>query len=90
MKDYHTFWDKSPADLENNIEYNEQVPYNHINYPKTVTKNWDEVIPLENNMPQIVDRSLLNQGVATKNKKLVAIISLYNLSYSCNKRTNLF
>ncbi len=45
---------------------------------------------LGDNIPQTANRSLLDQGIATRNKKLVAIISLYVFSYSCSKQTNLF
>ena len=34
-----------------------------------VTIDEDEVMPLGDNMPQTVDRSLLDQSAATRNKK---------------------
>lgn len=45
---------------------------------------------LEDNMPQTANRSLFDQDIATRNKKLIAIISFYVLSYSCSKWINLF
>ena len=45
---------------------------------------------LKDDISQIADKSVLDQGVATTNKKLVAITSFYILSYSYNKQTNLF
>ncbi len=47
-------------------------------------------MPLGDNMPQTTDRSLLDQSITTRNKRLVAIISLYVLNYSCSKWINLF
>lgn len=45
---------------------------------------------LKDDISQIADNSVLDQDVATTNKKLVAITSFYILSYSCNKQINLF
>ncbi len=36
-------------------------------------------------MPQTVDRSLLDQDIATRNKRFVAIIFFYVLNYSRSK-----
>ncbi len=90
VEDHCALWDKTPANLENNIEYDEQAPHNHRINPKAVTIDGDEVMPLGDDMSQTADRSLLDQGVATRNIRLVAIISLCILSYSRSKRTNLF
>lgn len=53
-------WDKTPIDLENNIQYDKQVPHNHINNPKADAVDRNEVMSLKNNMLQTVDRSLLD------------------------------
>lgn len=90
MKDCCVFWGKISTNLENNIEYDKQAFHNNINNFEADIVHRDEVMPLRDNMPQIADKTLLYQGVATRNKKLVAIISFYVLSYSCNKKTNLF
>lgn len=61
VENCRTLWDKTPsADLENNIEYDEQAPYNHIKNFKTDIVDGDKVMLLKNNMPQTVDRSLLD------------------------------
>lgn len=62
-------WDKTPADLENNIEHEKQDPHNRTNNPQTDTVDGDEVMPLGDDMPRIANRPLLDQGVATRNKK---------------------
>lgn len=85
MKDCCVFQDKTPINLENNIEYDKQAFHNNINNFEADIVDRDEVMLLENNMPQIVDKTLLDQGVAIKNKKLVVIISFYVLSYFCSK-----
>ncbi len=90
MEDRRALWGKTLADLENNIEYDNQAPHNHINNPEAVTVDGDEVMSLGDDIPQTADRSLLDQGVVTRNKRLVAIIFLCVLSYSRSKRTNLF
>lgn len=41
-------------------------------------------------MPRTANKPPIEQGVATRNKNLVSIISFCLLSYSCSKRTNLF
>ncbi len=89
VENYCALWGKTFTDLENNIEYNKQALHNHINNPKAITVDGDEMMPLGDNMLQTSDRSLLDQGVATKNKRLVAIISFCVLSYSRSKQINL-
>lgn len=90
VEDRRTFWGKTLADLENNIKYDKQAPHNHINNPEADIVDGDKVMPLGNNMSQTANRSLLDQSVATRNKGLIAIISLCVLSYSCSKWTNFF
>ena len=50
----------------------------------------EELLPLQNNMPCIANKSFIKQGVARRNKKLLFIISLCFLSYSRSEQTNLF
>lgn len=90
VQNCYTLWDKTSAKLENNIQYDKLAPHNYINNPKVVIVDKDKMISLGDNMFQFADRSFLDQGVATKNKKLVTIISFCVLSYSHNKRPNLF
>lgn len=60
MEDRRIFWGKIPIDIENNIEYNQQKPYNHINNLKTIIVDRDEVMPLGNDMFQTADKSLFD------------------------------
>ncbi len=58
--------------------------------PNADPEKGGKVIPLGDNMPCIADHPIIEQGVATRNKKLVSIISLCVLSYSRSEQTNLF
>ena len=60
MEDPCALWDKTLADLENNIEYDKQALHNHINNPKVVTVNGNEVMLLGDNISQTADWSLLD------------------------------
>ncbi len=84
IRDRQVIWDKTPADLDPN---NDHEPDNDMNGSDDVDPNadleeGDEVIPLGDNMPCIADHPIIKQGIATKNKKLVSIISLCVLNYS--------
>lgn len=58
VKDCFTVWGKTFSNLKNNIEYNEQAFCNYINNLETDSINKDEMMPLKNNMSQIIDKSL--------------------------------
>lgn len=60
VKDRRTLWGKTPTDLENNIEYDKQVPHNYIKKPEADIVDRDEMMPLGNDMPQTADKSLLD------------------------------
>ncbi len=84
IRDHRAIWDRTPADLDLN---NDHEPDNDMNDFDDADPNKDpeegsKVIPLGDNMPRIADHSIIKQGVATRNKKLVSIISLCVLSYS--------
>lgn len=62
MENHYAFWDKTLANLENNIEYDKQAPHNYINHPKTFTIDGDEVMLLGDDILQTAHRSFLNQA----------------------------
>ncbi len=92
IRDHRAIWGRTPTDLDPN---NDHKPDNDMNGsddadPNADPKEGDKVIPLGDNMPRIADHPIIEQGVATRNKKLVSIISLCILRYSRSKQTNLF
>ncbi len=78
IRDRQAIWGRTLANLDPN---NDHKPDNDINSSDDADPNADpeeggEVILLENNMPCIADHPIIKQGVVTRNKKLVSVISL--------------
>lgn len=59
LEDCRVFWDKTPADLENNIEYHKQTLHNYINKFVADIIDRDKVMQLGDDISQTVDRSFL-------------------------------
>lgn len=86
--DRRTIWGKTSADLECNARLSSK---SYLEDDSGVdSENEIDTMPLRNNIPRIVDVSRSKQGIATRNKNLISIMTVCLFSYSCSKKTNIF
>lgn len=81
--DCHAIWCKTIADQRTDIEdqdsENSEDLIDESNIDLTETR---KLLPLQDNIPHIANKSLIEQGVARRNRKVVSIISLCLPRYS--------
>ena len=91
VRDCRALWCKTIADQRTNIEdQDSENSKDLVDESDTDPIETRELLLLQNNIPRIANKSLIEQSVARKNKKLVSIIFLCFLSYSRSEQTNLF
>lgn len=91
MGDCHAIWYKTITDQRTNIKDQDSENFeDFVDESDTNPTETGELLPLQDNMLCIANKSPIEQGIAKRNKKLISIISLCLLNYSHSEQKNLF